>query len=224
MIKANIKKDVQEEIEAVSSVSSNHIYSDQQIESVKDLLNSIVPKEINSRSLVLVDTLINYYMDEITPEIDTLDADKQKAFYSQNLSSKIRAWAKETENSLKLNPEAVQYSNDPRNVYASKQSAFQFLAGSGITAIAWYFDPTKKISLIVGGLVTAAATAYIFKSSYEKAEPRARKQIEIDVKDYLNKAEKQMTDWLLKVSDEFEREFERFCNQHSISFDKKDNS
>jgi len=224
MIETAITKDIEEEINFINKVASDHIQSDQQIESVKDLLNTLVPKEINSRSLILVDTLINYHIEEITPKIDTLDTENQKAFYSENLSSKIRAWAKETENSLRINPEFITFSQDPRNIHALKSSAIPLLAGSGITAIAWLFDPTKKVSLIIGGLATTAVTAYTFKVTYEKAKPIARKQIERDVKEYLNNTEQQMTDWLLSVSDKFVEEFEKFCNDNSISFEGEDNS
>jgi hypothetical protein len=170
--------------------------------------------------MVMVNTLINYQMQEIESTIDSLDVDTQNAFYDLNIREQIHKLLKITEHKLHLEPKKVPFTNDPRYPRAILTSGTIAAVGAGITYAAWLFDPTKIALPIIGGLATIAASAYAGKKGFEYAEPKARQQIREDVIHYLNKTEAQMQEWMLTVKDLFDKEFQNFSQSHGIEYKK----
>lgn len=224
MIQDKIRDDIKEEIGAVRVLSSNYINQAADFDNAKSNINKFLLDEISNRSIVLVDTLINYQMSDVKSTIDKLDAEVQLAFYELDFRSIIKEFVKNGSSPDSLHIPDLEQSKDPRLKNGLIVSGTTFLAGTGITYSAWLFDPTKIVSIIVGGLATIAATIYAYRKAYNYAEPKARALIQEDISKHLNEVNDLIFDWLLSVQKAFNHEFEKFCKQYSISLDTEDNS
>lgn len=224
MIQNKIRDDIKEEIDTVKILSSNYINQAADFDKAKKYINEFLLDEISNRSLVLVDTLINYLMSDAKSTIEKLDTEVQLAFYELDLRTVIKEFAKKRSSSDSLHIPDLEHSKDPRLKNGIIVSGTTLIASSGITYSAWLFDPTKIVSLIVGGLATIAATIYAYRKAYNYAEPQARVLIKEDIAKHLYEINDLILGWLLLVQKAFSNEFKKFCNLHSISFDKEDNS
>jgi len=223
MIREKISDDIKEEISSVKKLSVSLMDQFDDLDATKEYLGVFLSDEINSRSMILVDTLINYQMQDIRTEMNKLDSEVQIAFYDLNLREFIRESVKEGGSSKSLQVPDIEYSNDTRLKEALIISGAVFFTASGISYTSWLFDPTKIISLIIGGLATIGVTIYAYKKAYEHAEVKARNVIIDDLNIFLERVNELLLNWLLSIQEVFEKEFERFCNNHSILIDRKDN-
>lgn len=216
MIQDKIRDDVQDEISTVRKLAVTYLNQTKDIGEAKEYLIDFLLDEINTRSLILVDTLINYLMEDIESVIEKFDSKIQIEFYELDLPKVIKESAKSDDSNHTFNTAAIEYSKDPRKKSAYLASGSAFITVSGITYTIWLFDPTKILSLIIGGLATLASSFYAYNKAFGYTEPQAREKIKNDITEYLNMLESQLEEWLLSIREAFDKEFNQFCGQNKI--------
>lgn len=220
MIEDKIGDDVQDEINTLKKLTLNYLTQHKNINSAKVYIKKILYDELNTRSLILVDTLLNYQMQNAKSVIENLDPGIKIAFYDLDLRSTIRELAKSENSTELLENSNIEFSKDPRQNNALFTGGSTMVVGSGITYTIWLFDPTKIPTLLAVGLATIAATIYAYKKAYEYAEPKARKLIKEDIDNYLDEVKDLILNWLLSLKKVFDDEFEQFCEHNNITYPK----
>lgn len=215
MIQDKIKTDIEQEFAVLRKNIEELLQGDSNIGAQKDFLKNHIPSEILAKSKILLDTVLNYLMETAIKDLDKFDVELQNDFFNQDFRNKILEWVKQTENQLKLLPQDVEFSSDPRWIQGAISGGTSFIVGAVITV--FVFDPTKIVWAIVAGLLAMIVSAYLFKKGFEKAEPKARSIIKSDIENFINNAEQQVSDWLKNVVNIFEEEFNNFCNSRNIN-------
>ena len=219
MISEIIADDIKDEFEILRKDIKVHLTGDYDISASKIFLKNYISSEILNKSELLLDTLLNYLMGEALKRMEKADIEIQNEFFKQDFRNKVRAWAKKTENTLRINPEQIIFSKDPRWQQGIISSGLTFIIGTTVTVLIYY--PTKVIAAIVAGLLTIIVSTIAFKIRYENASPLARNQIAVDVDNYLAEAEKQINKWLESVIDVYAQEYESFCRSKGFTSEDK---
>ncbi len=207
MIDEKIKKDVDEEFANLKKELQIHLKGDFDVSQTRAFLKTHIPNEITYKSEVLLDTLLNYLMEDARKQIESADATLQNAFYDADFRKRIHKWTKQLGNNLSLETDIVKYSIDPRLKQGLIASGIIFVAGAGVTTA---LLPTV-VGSMVAGLVTIVLSALAFKFSFDKATPKSREIIKKDIDQYLEGAQIQMLSWLISVEKAFNNDFRQFC-------------
>jgi len=215
MISDKIKKDISEEFSNLKNELQIHLKSDFDVSQTKQFLETHIPKEIIYKSEILLDTVLNYLMEEARKKIKPADVKLQNKFFDKDFRKRIHEWASQLENKLKLEPDVVNYSFDPRLKQGLIVSGTTFIIGTGITI---GLTPSV-VGVIVSGIVTIILSALAFKISYDKASLKAREIVKDDIDSYLELAEKQVCDWLEKIVTAFEDNFYDFCSSNGFKLE-----
>jgi len=228
MISQKIKLDVTDEFSNLKESLQTHLSGDFNVSETKRFLQTHVPKEIVYKSEVLLDTLLNYLMEDARKKIESGDVKLQNAFFDAGFRTRIHEWATQLENKLSLEPEVVKYASDPRLTQGLIASVIT--VGTGIviivvgTGIIVASAPTITIAgTIVAGIVivTALLSAFLFKLAFDKASPKARGLIKKDIDQYLEEAQKQVLAWLSNVEKRFYDDFHKFCSDNGFEMEGK---
>ncbi len=211
MIDKKIEKDVAEEFEALKRELQTHLDGNSDISQTREFLQTHVSKEIVYKSEVLLDTLINYLMEDARKQIESADSEVQNAFYDADFRKRIREWATQKER-LYLKPSTVIYSTDPRLKDGLIASGLTFIAGTGIS-IALTSNDFKRTFAIAGVILLSA---FAFKFAWDKASQKSREMMKRDIYEYLGKVQKQVLKWLIEVEKHFKAEFRKFCMDNGI--------
>ncbi len=123
------------------------------------------------------------------------------------------------ENKIILEPNHVNYKFDPRLKHGFIASGITFVVGSGATIA---LVPTV-IGAIFSGMITIILTPLTFKVAYNMAAPKARKLVEKDVEQYLEKEKKLVVEWLGSVEAAFENDFNEFCSENDFKLNGEQN-
>jgi hypothetical protein len=213
MIKADkIKKDVASKFANLKEALQIHLKPRFDVSQTKRFLQTHIPKEIVYESEILLDTLLNYLMEDARERIKSADVKLQNAFFDADFRKRVHEWAKKLENKLTLEPNIVKYTSDPRLKQGLISSNITFVVGTGIAvALA-----PSVVRSIVAGIVTILLSAFAFKFAYDKAAPKARETIRMDTERYLTALQRQVVKWLEKVGAAFENDFSDFCAQNNF--------
>ncbi len=215
MIANKIKKDISGEFSSLKDELQIHLKPEFNVLQTKQFLETHIPKEIIYKSDLLLDTVLNYLMEAARKNIKSADVKLQNKFFDKDLRKRVHEWASQLENKLKLEPDVVNYSFDPRLKQGLIISGITFVVGSGVTlALA-----PSVVGAIVSGIVTIILSAIAFKISYDKASPKARESVKNDIDGYLELTEKQVCDWLEKVVTAFEDDFYDFCSSNGFKLE-----
>ena len=219
MIAEKIKKDVNNEFANFKKELQTHLKPSFDVSQTKQFLQTHIPKEIIYKSEILLDTLLNYLMENAQDKIKTADSALQNAFYDADFRKHIHDWVKQSENKLALDPDIVTYIFDPRLKQALIASAIAFVAGTSITLTL----ASSIVGTIITGIIAIILFALTFKITYDKASTKARESIKIDIDQYLDASQKQVFEWLEKVGADFENDFYTFCSTHGFALEEKPN-
>lgn len=211
-IKESIKKDIESTFKEIEKSVKERLKGDFDVSITKRFLRDYLANEVVYKSEVLLDTLINYLMNNAVEKLKDTNINLQNAFYDMDFRKRIAEWANQTKNQVLSKSDSVKYSIDPRLKQGLIVAGVTYIAGSSVTVV---LLPTV-IGSVVSGLATIIITALSFKIAYEKATPMAREKIRKDVNTYLKQAKEQIEDWLYKVQEAFEKDFEDFCKKNRI--------
>jgi len=207
MISQKIKLDVTDEFSSLKESLQTHLNDDFNVTQTKQFLQTHVPKEIVYKSEVLLDTLLNYLMEDARKKIESGDVKLQNAFFDADFRERIHEWSTQLGNKLSLDPDVVNYSFDPRLTQGLIASGITFVVG---TSIAVPLAPSI-VGTIVAGIVTVLLSAFAFKLAFDKASPKAREITKLDIDEYLKESQTQVLAWLSKVEQSFNDDFHKFC-------------
>jgi len=207
MTHEKIKKDINEEFANLKEALQTHLKPGFDVSQTKHFLQTHIPKEIVYKSGILLDTILNYLMEDARGKIINADAKLQNAFFDADFRKRVHEWANQLENKLSLEPNIVKYTADARLKQGLIVSGITFAVGTGITvAIA-----PRVVRTIVAGIVTILLSALAFKIAYDKAAPKAREIIKMDIDQYLKASQEQVLEWLKNIESAFENDFRNFC-------------
>lgn len=209
-----IREDILEEFDNLKKNINVHLQDDYDIKLTKKFLSTHIPREVMSRSDVLLDTLLNYLMDEAGFDIKKADVDIQNIFYDMDFRNRIKQWVKQLENNLILNPDMIRYSSDPRIKQGLITGGITFVAGAAISAT--IISPASIVAIIISGVVTLVLSIFAFKIGFDKGITKAREIIKSDINNYLVITESQITEWLKTIIGTFSKEFSDFCTKNGI--------
>jgi len=209
MIYEIIKKDIHDEFVKLRTELKIHIEPDSNITQKKKFLKLLIPEEVVHKTEILLDTLINYLIEQARKEIEKADIKFQNKFYEADFRKRINDWTNQLENKLKFDSDMIKYSTDPRLKQGLIAAGITFISGTVITATV--FIPEMVVGAIVSGLVTILLSAIAFKIAYDKAAPKSRETVKADIDKYLENAELQMQAWLKSVIEAFSKDFNEFC-------------
>lgn len=133
MISQKIKLDVTDEFSSLKESLQTHLNGDFNVSETKQFLQTHIPKEIVYKSEVLLDTLLNYLMEDARKKIESGDVKLQNAFFDADFRKRIHEWSIQLENKLSLEPDVVKYASDPRLTQGLITSGITFVVGTGIT-------------------------------------------------------------------------------------------
>lgn len=207
MITDKIKEDVIDEFVHLGEALQVHLKPSFDVSQTKQFLQTHVPKEIVYESEILLDTLLNYLMEDAREQIKSADVKLQNAFFDADFRKRVHEWVKQQGNKLTLDPDIVQYTSDPRLKQGLLASGIIFIAGVGITLTL----APSIVGTIAAGIITILLSALAFKIAYGKATPKAREIIKENIDQYLEESQGQVLEWLKKVQSAFEKDFRDFC-------------
>jgi len=215
MIANKIKKDISIEFASLKDELQMHLKPEFYISQTKQFLETHIPKEVVYKSEIILDTVLNYLMEEARNRIEPADVKLQNEFFDKDFRKRVHEWASQLENRLKLEPDVVDYSFDPRLKQGLIVSGTTFVVGAGVTLA---LTPSV-VGAIMSGIVTIILSAIAFKIVYDKASPKARESVKNDINSYLELTEKQVANWLGKVVTAFEDDFRNFCSSNGFKLE-----
>jgi len=219
MITEKIKKDVNDEFTNLKDELQPHLKHSFEVSQTKQFLQAHIPKEIVYKSEILLDTLLNYLMEDARERIKTADVKLQNDFFDADFRKRVHQWARQLENKLALDPDIVKYTFDPRLKQGLIASGITFVAGTCVTLTL----VPSVVGAIVSGIVTLLLSALVFKIAYDKASPKAREIVMMDIEKYLEASQKQVSEWLEKVVAAFENDFHAFCSTNGFVLEGEPN-
>lgn len=218
MIAEKIKKDITDEFANLKEALQIHLKPDFDVSQTKQFLQTHIQKEIIYKFEILLDTLLNYLMEDARERIKSADAKLQNAFFDADFRQRVHEWARQLENKFALDPDIVKYTFDPRLKQGLIASGITFVAGASVI-----LTLTSVVGAMVTGIITILLSALVFKIAYDKASPKAHEIIKIDIDQYLEASQKQVLEWMGKVGATFENDFHAFCSTNGFALDGKSN-
>ncbi len=215
MIQEKIKSDLFEEFHKIRLDLEKHIESDFNITTKRGFLQNHVPNEVIHKSEVILDTLLNYLMEQAVKDLEKADIEIQNAFFDEDFRKRIRTWVAQLDNQLRLNPAQIDFSTDPRWKQAIIAGGTTFVIGAAATTVSALI--LNVVGAIVTGFATIIISAIAFKIAYDKATPKAREIIKSDIEKYLRESEVQIQTWLNTVIDSFSKAFDEFCSSKNYT-------
>lgn len=213
MIAEKIKRDIAEEFANLKrSLEVNFLSDDFDVSETKKFLKTYIPKEVRHISKILLDTLVNYLMEDAINKIKLVDPEVQNKFFDANFRKRIRELVKQVENQLELEQNIIRYTLDPRLKQGLIAGSITAVAGAAVTIT---LIPTV-VAAIVSGIFTILLSVIAFKIAYDMATPKAREMVKRDIDKYLSTVQKQVEEWLNRVEEAFKKDFGNFCEAEGI--------
>lgn len=217
MISQKIKLDVTDEFSSLKESLQTYLNGDFNVSETKQFLQTHVPKEIVYKSEVLLDTLLNYLMEDARKKIESGDVKLQNAFFDADFRKRIHEQSIQLESQFSLESDAVKYASDARLTQGLIASGIMFVIGAGITVAL----VPSIVATIVAGIVTVLLSAFAFKLAFDKASPKAREITKLDIDEYLQESQVQVLAWLSKVEKKFNDDFHKFCSDNGFEAERK---
>jgi len=214
MILQKISNDISEEFENIQNdLKISHLSLQFNVSQTKKNLEHHIPKEVVYKSEILLDTLINYLMAQAREELEVANIELQNKFFEADFRKRISDWAEQRKNKLKLEPNIVKYSSDPRMKQSLIAGGITLIVGTGVTITAM---PT-----IIGAILSGLFIIVLSALAYNQASPKARELVKDDIEKYLTASEAQVNNWLKSVIDAFSNDLENFCSSNGFQLTGK---
>lgn len=179
----------------------------------KEFFADYIPKEIIFRTKALVDTQMNFKMDEAVEYLKKYNISIQNKFFEADFEKRFKTSTDELNPNLISDRDAVPYSRDPRMMNGIIAGGSTFVIGSAVTAA---FLKTSKVGAVISGATTILLSILAYRVTYNKFSEQARQSLGNDVHDFLTKSEIQVTEWLNSIDKLFDAEFHQFLDQHNL--------
>ena len=194
-----IAADVREEFAELRERLSHHLGPDSNVDQARLMLADHVPTMVVAKTQILLDTLLNYLIEDAMEALTDAPTAVKNAFYDLDLRARIKE-------SFSLEPESLQFSFDPRIIAGGVAASATAAAGGLITALLL----SGLISRILGGVATLIASALAFRMAHTATTGTARQRLLDNVDDYVSRSEHQASSWLISVEEYFVAAFEEF--------------
>ena len=198
-VAARIAEDAREEFGELRTELNRYLESEANVDQTRNLLAERAPAGVVARTQLLLDTLLNYLMEEAIVALTDSPTAVKNEFYDLDLRRRI-------EQSFTLEPESLEFSFDPRKIAGGVAAGVTATAGGLMTALLL----CGLVSRLAGGIATLAASAFAFKITYKATTDTARKWLRDDVEGYVTCSEQQVSSWLASVEEYFVAAFEEF--------------
>ncbi|GEM_PF-4042823 len=215
-----ISQDVKEVFEEIrQEIHSNYFVSGKHdLTYIREAVCKYLPTTIINKNLLLVDTILNYLTKDARKTLENADSKVINEFFEWN-----QRWTEDFKNQFKnaSAPVEVTLSLDARTKYWTLAGAGG--AGIGATAViareligkfavegivaekallsAWLL-PMGLTVLVAGGVGYLA-----YKLTYQVSTPTATEQTEKEIKEYLQREEKETLNRLLEVIERYKQDF-----------------
>jgi len=202
------------EFERLQNDLDLHLKGPFDINQKKEFLTTYIPNEILFLSKNLTGALINLMMSNSKKHIKKFDVSIQNKFFEADFRTQIKDLTSELKHQLKLEPQVVSFTRDPRIVNGLIAGGTTFIISSAVTT--GLLISSNLVSSIVAGIATLILTVLAYKTSYNKSTEQARLKLQRDINKFLITAEQQVKEWLYSINELFEAEFNLFCIKHQL--------
>ena len=191
-----IGADIREEFDELREKLNRHLEPNADVDQTRRILVEHAPTMVVAKTQILLDTLLNYLMEDATEALIDAPTTVKNAFYDLDLRASIRG-------SFSLKPELLELSFDPRIIAGGVWAGSTATAGGLVTALFL----SGLIFRIVGGVATLVASAIAFQIAHTATTGTALQRLRNDLDEYLTHSEQQVSSWLADVEEYF---FEKF--------------
>ena len=196
---ARIVVDTREEFAELREKLSLYIEPNADVYQVRRLLVGHAPAMVVAKAELLIDTLLNYLMEDATEALTDAPTTVKNEFYDLDLRSRVKK-------SFTLEPESLEFSFDPRVIAGGVVASATAATGGLITALIL----SELIARIVGGVATLVVSAVAFRIAHTAATGTALKGLKKDMDDFLAHSEQQVSSWLESIEKYFVEAFQKF--------------
>ena len=196
---ARITADTREEFDELREDLSHHLEADADVDQERRQLVDHVPTMVVAKTQLLLDTLLNYLMEDAIAALADAPTAVKNEFYDLDLRSRVKR-------SFTLEHESLEFSFDPRVIVGGFAAGMTATAGGLMTALLL----SGLIPRLVGGAATLVASAVAFRIAHTAATDTALQRLRNEVDDYVRQSEQQVSSWLANVEDFFVSAFEEF--------------
>ena len=194
---ARITADTREEFDELRKGLSRHFESDTDVDQERRLLVEHVPTMVVARTQLLLDTLLNYLMEDALAALADAPTAIKNEFYDLDLRSRVKQ-------SFTLEPEPLELSSDPRVIAGGLTAGGTFVAGGLMTLLFL----SGLIARLAGGAATLVVSAIAFRIAHSATTGTALQRLRNDVDAYVTQSEHHVSSWLANVEDFFVSAFE----------------
>ncbi len=199
-----ITADTREEFDELRKDLSHHFGADADVDQERRQLVDHVRTMVVAKTQLLLDTLLNYLMEDAIAALADAPTAVKNEFYDLDLRSRVKE-------SFPLEPESLEFSFDPRVIVGGIAAGATAAAGGLMTALLL----SGLIPRLVGGVATLVASAVAFRIAHTSTTGIALQRLRNDVDAYVTQSEQQVSSWLAGVEDYFVAVFKEFQNDET---------
>ena len=199
-----ITENIRDEFSCIRRDVQRHLGPDVTVDHARTLLAQHVPALVVGRSQILLDSLLNYLMEDAISSLTDAPTEVKNDFYDQDLRAQIRG-------SFSLDAQTLTLSFDRRLIYGGVAAGSVLVAGgAAVLLLPIVFSP------LLIGLGSIVASAIAFRVAYSAATEPARGALKSDVAAYLAESEAQVKEWLGRVENAFDESFAQYATRYGI--------
>ena len=196
---ARITADTREEFDELREDLSHHLEADADVDQERQQLADHVSKMVVVKTHLLLDTLLNYLMEDAIAALADAPTAVKNDFYDLDLRSRVKQ-------SFALERESLKFSLDPRRIAGGVAAGVTVATGGLMTALLL----SGLLPRLLGGAATLVASAVAFRIAHTATTGTALRRLQNEVDDYVRQSEQQVSSWLANVEDFFVSAFKEF--------------
>lgn len=197
---ASITTDIRNEFDAIRDELQHLLSSDVSVDQARELLVEHAPKLVIARARLLLDSLLNYLMEDAANALANASTGAKNNFYALGLRERVK------EEAFPLEPPSLRLGLDPRAVAGGLAAGGAAAAGCLVVGLVL----TGLLSRIAGGLSTIIVSVAAFRAAQGATVDMARKRLAEDTLEYVVRAEREVASWLASGEGAFVSAFKEF--------------